>query len=346
MSVASRFATMIVFLALHSAVHASDRSFIRTYVDARHGCNETNALLTFEQGAQNGQTPFGKSAADWTSEDLAALRATMVGCLPSPNGFDITEENQIVRKVAAAVEAGQADRTNQERQDEAARQMAAERAEAAAVRQRERAEHQAQQEAIDELRTFSGHVLSDAERGRVQQLRERFPRLATAVDALLSTDGRLRQEASDQAARAKEREDAARRIQAENAKRELDEQRAEQEAEIEAERQRDAFVKALPSSCKDAEAADRDLETGKPHVDYERAAALADAGDSATACTSFETYETKLEAVRAALVQCTKDLDPNLDALAREVASRSLNRAKELYAKQKALRQKMSELCQ
>lgn len=78
------------------------------------------------------------------------------------------------------------------------------------------------------------------------------------------------------------------------------------------------------------------------HDDVMRAAQLAQVGDVKAACSLDDDLASKLEVARTASIQCTKDLDRDLNPLARDEASRSLDRASDFFGQQKALRRKMT----
>ena len=289
-------------------------AFIQTYVDARGGCKRLAPLLVFENGVANARAPFGKAAEDWTDDDIAALQRSMEACVRAPSRFDVSEERTILSKVGQRVSEARAARDARERQ---------------AVAARETAENARRQQVVDaarrELDTFIGHVMTPAEVERAGELREQFPSMADDIDDLLAAQDGLRKKASEDRQREQERVAAAQRIAAEKEKQALDDKLQAEEAKVAAERERDAFMRALPSACAKAQAANAELKGKAFQQQLTQATTLSEAGDAAGSCPTFKLLSAMRESLRANLVACAKQLAGDARQVGRQYCQTALN---------------------
>lgn len=307
-------------------------AFIQTYVDARGGCKRLAPLLVFENGVANARAPFGKAAEDWTDDDIAALQRSMEACVRAPNRFDVSEERTILSKVAQRVSEARAARDARERQAAAAQ---------------ETAENARRQQLVDdasrELQTFGGHIMSPAEVERAGELLDQFPNLSDDINDLLGAQDGLKQKASEERQREQERVAAAQRIAAEKEKQALDDKLQAEEAKVAAERERDAFMRALPSACAKAKAADAELKGKAFQQQLAQATALSEAGDVAGSCPTLKLRSAMRESLRASLVACAKQLAGDARQVGRQFATNALNEAIEIHDQQAALNESLSD---
>ena len=305
--------------------------FIQTYVDARGGCKRLAPLLVFENGVANARAPFGKAAEDWTDDDIAALQRSMDACLRVPNRFDASEERTILSKVTQRVSEARAARDARERQ---------------AVAARETAENARRQQVVDaarrELDTFIGHVMTPAEVERAGELRDQFPNLSDDINDLLAAQDGLKRKASEERQHEQERVAAAQRIAAEKEKQALDDKLQAEEAKVAAERERDAFLRALPSACAKAKAGDAELKGKVFQQQLAQASALSEAGDAADSCPTFKLLSAMRESLRANLVACAKQLAGDARQVGRQYAANALDEAIAIHGQQPALNESLS----
>ena len=325
-------AAVIVILPCPISANAGGiGDFVQSYVDARGGCKRLAPLLIYENGVANARAPLGKSAEDWTDDDIAALQRSMDACLRAPSRFDIGEERAIVSKVTQHVGEARVGRDARARQ---------------AVAARETAENARRQQLVDdarrELDTFIGHIMSPAEVERAGELRGQFPSMVDDIDDLLAAQDGLRKKADGERQREQERVAADQRIAAEKEKQALDDKLQAQEAKVAAERERDAFMRALPNACAKAQAADAELKGKAFQQQLTQATTLAEAGDASGSCPTFKLLSAMRESLRASLVACAKQLAGDARQVGRQYAATALDEAIAIHGEQPALNETLS----
>ena len=120
---------------LFTAPAAAADNFIQLYITANGGCGGPTSPLSFVLVGQDINSPFGKAAADWNDDDLAALKPVLAACEVTSarrgNPYNLAEIKRDTDKLLADIPAivGQArDRMQaQIKQVEARRQIASAR---------------------------------------------------------------------------------------------------------------------------------------------------------------------------------------------------------------------------
>lgn len=135
--------TLVELLNGQQALGASN--FVQTYLDAQGGC-QSGSALSFVLAGSGRQSPFGRSAADWTDDDLNSLKRTLASCIQAAearnNTYLVEETRRDVDRIAATipqiVKGARAQRDAQVRQLQARKELAQSRLEKA-TRDREQA---------------------------------------------------------------------------------------------------------------------------------------------------------------------------------------------------------------